>query len=219
LVALLVSLAPALQARRADLTSDLKSGNREGTHTRSRTRLVLLVLQAALSVVLLVGAGLLVRSLRNAESVPLGFDVDPLISIDLNMRGVTLDSVHAIALRTELLEAARGLPGVSKATFTRAMPFWNHSSTSLFVEGIDTVARLGRFEYNPVSPDYFAAMGTASFAVARLRVATSGATARDGRERRDGQAAWPGHPLGNVFAGADTMPYLRRRRAGTSRIG
>jgi predicted permease len=209
LVALLVSLAPALQARRADLTSDLKSGNREGTHTRSRTRLVLLVLQAALSVVLLVGAGLLVRSLRNAESVPLGFDVDPLVSVDLNMRGVTLDSVHAIALRTELLEAARGLPGVSKATFTRAMPFWNHSSTSLFVDGIDTVARLGRFEYNPVSPDYFAAMGTR---VIRGRAFTSGDIERSQRvmvvSEAMGKRLWPGQdPIGKcVRLRADTMP-------------
>ena len=208
-VALLVSFAPALQAQRADLTSDLKSGNREGMYNRSRTRLALLVLQAALSVVLLVGAGLMVRSLRNAQSVPLGFDVDPLISVDLNMRGVTLDSVHAIALRTELLEAARRVPGVSHATFTRAMPFWNHSNTSLFVAGIDTVARLGRFEYNPVSPEYFATMGTR---VIRGRGITTADVERSPRvmvvSEAMGKRLWPGEdPIGKcVRVRADTMP-------------
>ena len=175
---------------------------------------MLLVLQAALSVVLLVGAGLLVRSLRNAESVPLGFDVDPLISIDLNMRGVTLDSVHAVALRTELLEAARGLPGVSKATFTRAMPFWNHSSTSLFVEGIDTVARPGRFEYNPVSPtispQWAHVIRGRAFGEWRYRVLA----ARDGRERAMGKrqaCAGSDREMCSPARRHDAV-YLRRRR-------
>ena len=160
LVGLLTGLAPVLQATRADLTADLKAGTREGTYTRSRTRVVLLVLQGALSVVLLVGAGLFVRSLRNVQSIRLGYDVDPVMLVNVNMRGVTIDSMAQIELRERLLRAARTVPGVEHATRQTAVPFWSTWSMSLFVEGIDTVSRLGQFDLNMVSQDYFATMGT-----------------------------------------------------------
>ncbi|HEV2180876.1 MAG TPA: ABC transporter permease, partial [Gemmatimonadaceae bacterium] len=97
------SLAPILQANRADLTSDLKSGAREGTYQRSRLRTGLLVAQGALSVLLLVGAGLFVQSLNHVRRIRLGYDVDPVLVVELNMRGVTLDSARAVALRHRLL--------------------------------------------------------------------------------------------------------------------
>jgi predicted permease len=159
-VGLLTGLAPVFQATRANLTSDLKSGAREGTYTRSRTRVILLVLQGALSVVLLVGAGLFVRSLRNVQSIRLGYDVDPILLVNLNMRGVTLDSVQTIALREQLLRTAKTIPGVENASRQAAVPFWSTWSVGLFVEGIDTVSRLGQFDLNGVSADYFQTMGT-----------------------------------------------------------
>jgi len=159
-VGLLTGLAPVLQATRADLTSDLKAGTREGTYTRSRTRTVLLVLQGALSVVLLVGAGLFVRSLDHVRSVRLGYDVDPVLLVNLNMRGVTIDSAAQIELRERLLRAAKTIPGVENASRQIAVPFWSTWSMGLFVEGIDTVARLGQFDLNAVTPEYFSALGT-----------------------------------------------------------
>ncbi len=159
-VGLLTGVAPILQAGRADLTRDLKAGSREGTYGSSGLRVALLVVQAALSAILLVGAGLFVRSVRNVDDVRLGFDVDPILLVELQMRGVALDSASAVALRYKLLEAARTTPGVENASLQAAIPFWNHSGTSLFVAGIDTVARLGSFNYNRVSPEYFATMGT-----------------------------------------------------------
>src|SRR5262249_5647716 len=92
-------LVPALRVLRPELATDLKAGIREGTYQRSRTRAVLLVAQYALSVTLLVGAGLFVRSLRQVRDVRLGFDVDPVLIVDLNMRGVQLDSAQRIVLR------------------------------------------------------------------------------------------------------------------------
>ena len=157
---LLTGLAPIIQARRADLTSDLKSGSREGTYQRSRLRAVLLVMQGALSVLLLVGAGLFVRSLNHVRDVPLGYDVDPVMIVGLNMRGVQLDSVHEVELRQRLLQSALNTPGVENASFQTGIPFWSTWSQGLFVAGIDTVARLGRFDLNAVSPGYFATMGT-----------------------------------------------------------
>lgn len=159
-VGLLTGLAPIIQAGRADLTGDLKAGSREGTFHRSRARVVLLVLQGALSVVLLVGAGLFVRSLRNVNAVRLGYDVDPVLLVDLNMRGENLDSVAAVGLRDRLRQAATTIPGVQHVSRQVAVPFWSTWSMGLYVQGIDTVSRLGQFNLNAVSPDYFATMGT-----------------------------------------------------------
>ena len=157
---LLTGVAPIFQARHADLTNDLKAGVREGMPHRSRTRLALLVFQGALSVVLLVGAGLFVRSLRNVREVPLGYDADAVLSVELQMRGVELDSAGRVTLRNRLLDEAKTIPGVSHAALRITMPFWSTWSLDLHVAGIDSVERLGEFDLNAVSPDYFATMGT-----------------------------------------------------------
>ena len=159
-VGLLTGVAPVLQARRADLTADLKAGAREGTYQRSRARVALLVLQGALSVLLLVGAGLFVRSLRKVQGVRLGYDVDPVLLVNLNMRGVKLDSAQAVELRQRLLRTAKTIPGVENASLQAAVPFWSTWSMGLYVEGIDTVSRLGQFDLNAVSSEYFATIGT-----------------------------------------------------------
>jgi len=158
--ALLTGLAPAILSQRADIAGDLKAGAREGTFQRSRVRVALLLVQAALSVVLLVGAGLFVRSLRQVREVPLGYDPDPVLLVDLNMRGVRLDSAPQVALRRALLDTARAIPGVVHASPRVSVPFWGSYSVSLYVAGIDSVRRLGRFELNAVGGDYFATMGT-----------------------------------------------------------
>jgi putative ABC transport system permease protein len=159
-VGVLTGLAPVLQAGRADLTSDLKAGTREGTYHSSPARIALLVFQGALSVVLLVGAGLFVRSLRNVQAIRHGYDVEPVLLVDMNMRGVRLDSVATIALRRRLLEAAKQIPGVQNASLRTTVPFSSTWSVGLYVEGIDTVARLGQFDLSAVSPEYFATLGT-----------------------------------------------------------
>jgi len=160
LTGVLTGLVPALQVLRLDLAADLKAGAREGTYQRSRTRAALLVAQGALSVALLVGAGLFLRSLRHVSRIPLGYDADPVLIVDLNMRGVRLDSARQVALRRDLLDAARSVPGVVHASPRVSAPFWGSWSVSLYVAGIDSVRRLGRFDFNAVGPDYFATMGT-----------------------------------------------------------
>ena len=160
LTGLLTGLAPIIQANRANLAGDLKAGTREGTYQRSRLRVGLLLMQGTLSVLLLVGAGLFVRSLNHVRDVPLGYDVDPVMIVNLNMRGVQLDSVHEVELRQRLMQTALATPGVENATLQTGIPFWSTWSQGLFVAGIDTVARLGRFDLNAVSPGYFATMGT-----------------------------------------------------------
>jgi predicted permease len=156
----ITGLAPILQARRTDLADSLKAGVREGTHRRSRARTALLLLQAVLSVVLLVGAGLFVRSLRNVHDLRLGYDVDPVLYIGFNRRGVQMSDPDAIALRQRLVERTRGLPGVQSAALGLTVPFWDTWAENLFVAGIDSVDRLGEFTLQSVSPEYFSTVGT-----------------------------------------------------------
>ena len=209
LAGLLTGLAPIFQTGRADLTRDLKAGTREGAVHRSRTRVALLLLQGALSVVLLVGAGLFVRSLRNVEHVHLGYDPDSVLVVDMQMRGVQLDSAHTVALLRRLLQEVQSMPGVAHASRQITMPFWSTWNTDLHVAGIDSVDRLGEFDLNAVTADYFATMGTRllrgrgitdqDVAGAPLVMVVSDAMAR---------VLWPGRdPLGEcVRVGGDTVP-------------
>jgi putative ABC transport system permease protein len=210
-VGVLTGLAPVFQARRADLTQDLRAGAREGTYGRSRLRIALLVFQGALSVVLLVGAGLFVRSLRNVQGVRLGYDVDPVAMVNLNMRGVKVDSAQMVALRLRLLDAARQVPGVEHATLQTSMPFWSMWSNSLYVEGIDTVGKLGQFDLNAVSEDYFKTMGTR---IIRGRGISDHDTQNAPKvvvvSDAMGKVLWPGKdPIGQcIRMGSDTTPCI-----------
>jgi putative ABC transport system permease protein len=159
-VGLSIGLVPMAEVARGRLTADLKSGAREGTYQRKGLRTALLLVQCALSLVLLVGAGLFVRSLRNVRDVRLGFDPDPVLLVDLNMRDVRLDSVAMVALRLRLLESVQQVPGVAHATLQESVPFAGMSSYRLFISGIDSTQKLGEFHTNMVSADYFRTMGT-----------------------------------------------------------
>ncbi len=153
-------LAPVLQATREDVASALKAGSREGTVHRSRLRAGLLVAQAALSVLLLVGAGLFLRSLANANGVRLGYDADRLLWVDLNARGTKLDSAQQREIRQSLLERAARLPGVEGAARVVSVPFWMTWEEDLRVAGIDSVSKLGDFTLQAVTPGYFSTSGT-----------------------------------------------------------
>jgi len=159
-VGVCTGILPMLQARQLSLTEDLKSGARAGTHHRSRARAALVVLQVALSLALLVGAGLFVRSLGHVRDVRLGFDADSVLIVELEMRDEKLDSARMVALRERLLSAATTMPGIQHASLQQAVPMAGMSSWPISVPGVDSVQQFGEFELNAVSPDYFATMGT-----------------------------------------------------------
>jgi predicted permease len=159
-VALLTGLAPALQAGRGDLAASIKSGAREGSYQRSRLRTTLLAVQASLSVVLLVGAGLFVRSLRNVEQYRMGYDVDPVVVAGVNLRGIELSRDDGVALTERILASLLSMPGITNATVAASVPFWSNETRGLFVPGVDTVSRRGMFLLQVGSPGYFATMGT-----------------------------------------------------------
>jgi predicted permease len=157
---ILTGLAPALFAAHGDIAATLKSGAREGGPRRSRLRSSLLVAQGALSVVLLIGAGLFVRSLANVAQMRLGYDASPALMVRWERRGVTMDAAEQGALRQRLLDAAREIPGVEHAAWASNVPVQGTSTMRLYVPGIDSVGRLGRFTYQTAGVDYFRVMGT-----------------------------------------------------------
>ncbi|AHG89733.1 permease [Gemmatirosa kalamazoonensis] len=208
--ALAAGLAPALQALRSDVSDALRAGGRDADARPSRARAVLLVFQATLSVVLLVGAGLFVRSLHNVQRVRLGFDVEPVLVVSEFMRGVQLSVPERVRLEQRLVDAARAIPGVVSASPAPTVPFWGFEGRPLFVAGIDSVSRLGDFTLQAGNADYFRTLGT-RIVRGRAFAATD--------DRADGppvtivsagmaRALWPGRdPIGRcVRIGADTAP-------------
>lgn len=156
-------LAPVFTARRTDVIRHLKVGMTNGGMHRSPTRVVLLVFQAALSMVLLVGAGLFVRSLINARHVRLGYDVAPVLVAELNLRGMPVDSAGRIALHERLLATARRDPAVERASLQLNLPLRSRWVVGWFrAPGVDSSAlhRSDEFYMNAVSPGYFATVGT-----------------------------------------------------------
>lgn len=206
---LLTGLLPAFHAGRTDLVGSLKEGGREGGRSRTRLRSGLLVAQSALSVVLLIGAGLFIRSLRNATSVDLGYDPSRLIVVNTDLRGERLVSGARGDLQRRLLERARTIPGVERATATFGIPFWRSNSTDLFVPGRDSLSRLGTFYQNIVAEDYFDATGTTLLRGRVLTLAdrSSGARVTLVSEMLASKV-WPDrNPIGQCLkVGADTMP-------------
>ncbi|HEX6630929.1 MAG TPA: ABC transporter permease, partial [Gemmatimonadaceae bacterium] len=118
---LLAGLVPALQASRPSLTSALRGGAREGGGRRSRTRATLLVAQAVLSVVLLVGTGLFVRSLVRVGNERLGLDVNQVLVGTMRLRGLGYEPERVDATFREMAERVREVPGVRGAALSTAL--------------------------------------------------------------------------------------------------
>jgi len=206
---LVTSTAPWLLSRVEDLTGSLKSGARGGTYQRSRLRASLLVSQGALTVGLLVGAGLFVSSLDRLRAMRLGYDVNPVLMVRWERRGEQMDVGAQMALRRRLLEVSRGLPGVERAAWASNVPLQGTSTMALYVPGIDSVARLGRFTYQIAGDDYFSAIGTR---IVRGRPFTdadgAGALSVVVVSQSMARAVWPREDaLGKCMGvGADTAP-------------
>ena len=205
----LTGLAPALVAGKGDLAGALKAGAREGGYHRSRMRSSLLVLQAALSVILLVGAGLFVKSLGHVRNLPMGFDAEPLLYATANMRGMPTTEAEQEALGLALLTAGQAIPGVEAAAWVSAAPFQSSSGTNLYVEGIDSVRKLGRFTYQSTTPDFFRTMNTRILRGRSFTAQDRKGTPRVGLvSEAMAQALWPGKDaLGQCMrVGNDTVP-------------
>jgi predicted permease len=156
---IVTGLAPMMLSH-DDLSNALKAGVREGTHARSGMRSTLLVSQGALSVVLLVGAALFVKSLERVRTMRLGYDVSHVLEADWQWRGEHVSDSDQVAIRARLLSAAQALPGVEHAAWVSSVPFQGTTTQALYVDGIDTVSKLGRFDSQTAGAGYFETMGT-----------------------------------------------------------
>ena len=218
----LVGLAPALQGTRLDLSSALKSGVREGgggAH-RNRARSILTVTQAALSVMLLVGAGLFLSSLRKVYGLHLGIEPDRVITVSLDwpsMASLSEDTKDRERLRRSLayeaaLERMRSLPGVEHAAVVVGTPFQQSMSISLRVPGRDSLPRLpgGGPYVRAVSDDFFVTAGTrVTRGRAFTRADVTGAERVTIVNETMARTLWPNRdPIGECLL-MDTMPCSR----------
>lgn len=135
LTGVVTSLVPAFQATRPDLSSALKAGAREGSAQRSRMRAGLLVAQAALAILLLSGAGMFIRSLRNVAELDLGVDVQQVLVGQVSQGVINVTPEESRRMFGEFAERARTVPGITASAVTVALPFSMTWGTQVFVPG------------------------------------------------------------------------------------
>jgi predicted permease len=161
---LMFGLIPAAQASKIDLTSAMKSES--GCVVRSRGRAFvrsgLTLAQVSLSFVLLVGAGLLLKSLQSMRDVNPGFSTQGVLTTSVDLAAAGYDAQRGRNFQDELLNRIQTIPGVVSATVSRITPFSyrNYSSAPITVDGYETVpGEESVVEYNEVGPSYFTTLG------------------------------------------------------------
>jgi predicted permease len=158
--ALLFGTIPAFRATRVNLTDSLKDGRSQSAASRGPLAKVLVVSQVALSLVLLVGAGLFVRSLLNLTNVDTGFNKENVLRLRVDPSSVGyLEDSRLFNLYQQIEQRVGTLPGVRAASFS-IFAFnegtWNNS---IWVQGYLAGHRETDVHHNAVGNGYFAAMG------------------------------------------------------------
>jgi putative ABC transport system permease protein len=158
----LFGLTPALRSARVSPSSVLKSAGRGMTSGRERfdLRRVLVVSQVALSLVLLVGSLLFVRTLRNLLTLDPGFRQDGIIVLNIDITRLNIATGQRQQFKRDLLERIRGVPGIDGAADTGIVPVSGNSwNTGIFIA--DDRKRSAVPWFNRVTPGYFQTMHTA----------------------------------------------------------
>ena len=137
LCGLIVALLPVLQATRTDPQESLKSDARVAHPRGGRVRQALVVAEIALSVVLLLGAGLLLRSLQNIHRVDPGFSADGVLTMRLTLPREKYNGEAANAFFDSLLERVQAIPGVRSASAASQFPPLSTFESQFRVEGAD----------------------------------------------------------------------------------
>ncbi|HEY4099822.1 MAG TPA: ADOP family duplicated permease [Gemmatimonadales bacterium] len=211
---LCIGLVPAIQASRADVVSGLRSGGHGATVSGRRTREALLAVQIALTLALLVGAGLFVQSFRRAQQLDLGFDTDHLVSIYVGFGAAGIPTADANATYLRIADRLRRLPGVANTAATMGSPFeWSYA-TDLRAEGVDSITTpsSGGPYFEAVTPTYLATMGTRivsgrDFTASDVAGAPQVAIVGNSFARR----VWPGKsPLGRCLYVGDSTATCSR---------
>jgi predicted permease len=212
---ILFGLAPALRASRPSLLPALKDGaaSELGRARRFGLRNALIVGQVAVSLLLLVTAGLFVRSLSRARNIDPGFDTKHLAIMTFNLSQVGYDTARSRVFYDNLLERARSLPGVRSVAMAGRVPVGlSIQMTEFQPEGVAEPAngKWPEYDYTRIDPGYFETMGVA---IVRGRNFTD----EDGTGGRNvviiSEAAarrfWPGQdPIGKRLRRGDDRPWL-----------
>ena len=163
LTGLMFGAAPALHTSRVDLNDTLKEGGRGASGVRSRARSLLVVAEIALSLVVLVGAGLMIQSFLRLKRVNIGLDAHNVLTANLSLPRVKYkEADQRVGFFKQLLERMRNLPGIEAASATGTLPLggggWGRSLT---VEGFPvlSVGQAPSIQHTVVTPDYFRTMG------------------------------------------------------------
>ena len=171
LTGLLFGLAPALQASRPNLTEGLREGDRGSSGRRQRLRSVLVVSEVALTLTLLVGAGLLIQSFRRVLQVDPGFKAQNLLTMQVSVNNP--DGQQVANFFEQLQQKVRSLPGVKSVAVSNGLPFGIANHPGFIIEGGPNPDNKGSGIRYTVSPDYFQTMG---IELIKGRVFTAGDT-------------------------------------------
>lgn len=162
LTALFIGVAPALKAASPNLTEVLKVGGRGGTveWSRSPFRSLLVVSEIALALVALVGAGLFVRSMQNAQQIDPGFESKNLFVFGFDLGALHYDEGRAQQFFRAAIERAKSLPGVESATIASNFPLGGGFLRTVFPEGQDETSgyRGTLTQLDDVAPNFFEAL-------------------------------------------------------------
>jgi predicted permease len=200
---ILFSVVPAMQAARASLRDAIQQGARSSVGGRGRlTRDALVVLQIATALVLLVGAGLMLRTLANLHAIDLGFNADHLLTLRTTLPQTKYkDGIARLAFYDRVVAEARALPGVKGAAYGSTLPFQSIGNT--FGYGIE-----GRALDRDDPGDALFRVGTSDY------LSTLGVTLAEGRllDARDGGDAPLAVAINETFArrywsGADALGH------------
>jgi predicted permease len=165
--AIICGSIPALQSSRADLQQALKESSRSATGgTRSRlVRNVLVVSEIALSLVLLIGAGLAIRSFMRVQQVDPGFQVDRLLTMEINSPSLRYpDATRIIAFYKNLIDSVQTAPGVESVAASSALPLGGggfYLGRVFLIEGQPEPPASADYpaQWNVISPGYFTTAG------------------------------------------------------------
>ena len=163
LTGVIVGLAPAWQSSRLNLIETLRDGGRSTTESagRRRGRSILVVAELALAVMLVTGAGLLIKSLWRLQRVDLGINPERVLTLQMDLKGARYEKPEQVRdFNTRVIEQTRSLPGVRAAAFSSTLPPDETDFSSGFtIEGIPPGKEPQIAYFNKVSTEYFQALG------------------------------------------------------------
>ncbi|MFL6568711.1 MAG: ABC transporter permease [Chthoniobacterales bacterium] len=159
---ILFSLIPALQSSKPQLVPALKDESSMGGFHRSRLRNALVIAQVSLSLVLLISAGLIVRSLQAAQTMRPGFNPENAVAISFDVSLQGYDEERGRAFQRQVLDRAKALPQIENAALTDNIPLGlNYNDSTIYIEGAEFkgASNLPLAIPYGTSPGYFEAMG------------------------------------------------------------